>query len=56
MKACPAMMTSVVRSVCNPVHRSQPVFQPAVISLDRIVGVLLDMVPRRRDELVEHAG
>jgi hypothetical protein len=32
------------------------VFEPAVISFDRVVRVLLDVVPRRRDQLLEHAG
>src|SRR4051812_31670862 len=29
-------------------HGSQPVFELAVVSLDRIVGVLLDVMPSRR--------
>jgi hypothetical protein len=37
-------------------HRSQPGFQPAVISFDGVVGVLLEYVPRRRDELIDDAG
>jgi hypothetical protein len=35
-------------------HRSEPVFELAVVGLDRVVGILLDVVPRRRDEVVEH--
>jgi hypothetical protein len=31
------------------------VFEPTVVSLDRIIGVLLHVVPGGRDELVEHA-
>ena len=30
-------------------------FESTVISLDRIIGVLLDVMPGGRDELVEHA-
>jgi hypothetical protein len=32
------------------------VLQSTVIGLDRIIGVLLDVVPRLRDQLVEHGG
>ncbi len=38
----------------QPTHRSQPAFELAVIGLDRIVGVLLNVVPRGRQQLVEH--
>jgi hypothetical protein len=34
-------------------HGSQPVFEPAVVGLDPVVGVLLDVMPRRRHHLVE---
>jgi hypothetical protein len=37
-------------------HRSQPVFQPTVVGLDRIVRVPLDVVPCLPDQLVEHPG
>ena len=36
-------------------HRSQPALELTVIGFYRIVGVLLDVVPRGRDQLVEHA-
>jgi hypothetical protein len=32
------------------------VFEPTVISLCRVVGMLLDVMPGRGDELVEHRG
>jgi hypothetical protein len=32
------------------------VFELAVVGLDRIVHVSLDVVPRLRDQLVEHPG
>jgi hypothetical protein len=32
------------------------VLELAVIGLDRIIGVLLDVVPRRRDQVVEDGG
>ncbi|WP_425413164.1 hypothetical protein [Micromonospora matsumotoense] len=35
-------------------HRSEPVLELAVISLDRTVRVPLDVVPRRRDQAVQH--
>ena len=38
----------------QPAHRSESVFELAVIGLDRIVRVSLDVMPRRRDQLVEH--
>ena len=37
-------------------HRSQPPLQLAVIGFDRIVLVLLDVVPGRGQQLVEHGG
>jgi hypothetical protein len=37
----------------QPTHRSQPVFEVAVIGLDRIVGVTLDVMPRRGNEFIE---
>jgi hypothetical protein len=37
-------------------HRSQSALELAVIRLDRIVGVPLDVMPRRGQQLVEHAG
>ena len=56
MKACPCddHLCCVVSS--QSAHRSQPVFELAVVSFDRVVGVLLDVTPCRRDQLVEHAG
>ena len=45
-------LCGLVRS--QPAHRSEPVFELAVIGLDRIVRVPLDVMPRRRDQLVEH--
>jgi hypothetical protein len=35
---------------------SQPVLEPAVVGLDRVVRVRLDVVPCLRDELVKHRG
>jgi len=35
-------------------HRSQPCFQPAVVSLNAIVGVLPGAMPGGWDHLVEH--
>jgi hypothetical protein len=35
-------------------HRTGPGLQPAVIGFDRVVGVLLDHVPRVGNQLVEH--
>jgi hypothetical protein len=35
-------------------HRPEPGFEPAVISFDTVVGVLLGHVQRRRDQLVQH--
>ena len=37
-------------------HRTSPGLQPAMISFDRVVGVLLHDVPRLGHELVEHRG
>jgi hypothetical protein len=37
MKACPAMITCAVRSVCNPRIGLESVFELAVIGFDRIV-------------------
>ena len=39
----------------RPRRRSQPVFEAAVIGLDPVVRVLLDVVPCRRDQAVKHA-
>jgi hypothetical protein len=54
MKACPAMTTCAVRSVCSPSHRPQPLFELAVVSLDRIVRVPLHVVPCRGNQLIKH--
>ena len=35
-------------------HRSQSRLEPAVIRFDPIVRVLLDVMERRRDELIDH--
>jgi hypothetical protein len=32
----------------EPAHRSEPVLEVAVVGLDRVVRVLLDVMPRRR--------
>ena len=40
----------------EPAHPSGPVLELAVISLDRIVGMPFDVVPRRRDQVVGRAG
>jgi hypothetical protein len=37
-------------------HRAEPMFEPSMVGLDRIVRVPLDVVPGRRDKLVEHDG
>jgi hypothetical protein len=34
-------------------HRSEPVLELTVIGLDRIVGVPLNVMPRRRDQLLD---
>jgi hypothetical protein len=49
------MVTCAVWSVRSP-RIGLSLFESAVVSLDRVVGVLLDVVPRLRDQLVEHAG
>jgi hypothetical protein len=33
----------------SPARISQSVFEPAVITFDQVVGVLLDVMPRRRN-------
>jgi hypothetical protein len=40
----------------QPAHRSQPVFQLAVIGFDRIIGIPFDVVPRLRNQLIQHAA
>ncbi|WP_243710129.1 hypothetical protein [Micromonospora sp. KC213] len=35
-------------------YRSEPVLELAVVGLDRIVGMPFDVVPRRRDQVLEH--
>jgi hypothetical protein len=40
----------------QPAHRSQPVLEPAVSGLDRVVSVLLGVVPGRRPQLIQYAG
>ena len=40
----------------QPAHRSEPVFELAVVGLDEVVGVLLDVVPGRGEEFVEYGG
>ena len=35
-------------------HRPEPVFQSAVVGLDRVIREPLDVMPGRRDQLVEH--
>jgi hypothetical protein len=47
------MMTEAVRSVCNS-HGSPPVFEAAVVGFDPVVRVLLDVMPRRWQQFVEH--
>ena len=46
--------------LCGPIgsqsaHRSEPVFELTVIGFDRIVRVSFDVMPRRRDQVLEHA-
>ena len=47
------MTTWAVRSVLQSAHRSQSALELSLIGLDRIVLVLLDVVPRRRQQLLE---
>ncbi|HEY0694063.1 MAG TPA: hypothetical protein VGD71_34095 [Kribbella sp.] len=47
------MTTSAVGS--RSAQRSQPVPEPSVIGLDRVAGVLLDVMPGRWNEYLEHA-
>ena len=47
--------------LCGPIrseaaHWSQSALELGVIDLDRIVGVLLDVMPRRGQQVVETAG
>ncbi len=37
----------------QPAHRSQPGLEPAVVALDAVVGVLLGVVERVREQLVD---
>jgi hypothetical protein len=37
-------------------HRSQPALELAVIGLDRIIRILLDVMPRRGQHLIENGG
>jgi len=41
---------------CVTSHGSQPVFEAAVVSLDPVIPILLDVVPGGRNKLVEHPG
>jgi hypothetical protein len=56
MKAYPEMITSAASVGSQSAHRSRPVFESAVVGLDRVVGVLLDAVPGGRHQFVEHRG
>jgi hypothetical protein len=38
----------------EPLHRSQPRLQPAMIGLDLVVGVRLGAMPRRWEQLLQH--
>ena len=42
-------------SLMSP-HRSQPAFELTVIGFYRIIRVLLDVMPRRRQQLIDHGG
>jgi hypothetical protein len=43
--------------VCSQApHRSEPVLEPAVIGFDRVVGVLLDVMPRGAQQLIDDGG
>jgi hypothetical protein len=55
MKASPAMTIWALRSVRRAAHGSQPTFKPAVVGLNSVVAYLLDVVPRRRQQIVEHS-
>jgi hypothetical protein len=53
MKVCPAMIVCAVWPIRGASHRSEPVLELAVVGLDAVVGVAFDVVPRRRNQLVE---
>jgi len=38
----------------QPSHRSEPVLELAVVGFHPVVGVAFDVVPRRRDQFIEH--
>jgi hypothetical protein len=38
----------------EPAHRSEPGFEPTVVGFDPIVRVLLSVVKRARDQLLDH--
>jgi hypothetical protein len=39
----------------EPSHRPQPCLQPAVITLDAVVGIPVGAMPRRWQQLLQHA-
>jgi hypothetical protein len=40
----------------QPTHRSEPMLESVVISLDRIVRMTLDVMPRHWDQFLEHSN
>jgi hypothetical protein len=38
----------------EPAHRTQPRLQPAVVTLDVVVGIPIGAMPDRRQQLLEH--
>jgi hypothetical protein len=38
----------------EPAHRTQPRLQPAVVTLDVVVGIPIGAMPSRRQQLLEH--
>ena len=53
-KACPALITRWMQSF-EPPHRPQPGLQPAMISFDWIVGILLHDVAGGGHQLLDRA-
>ncbi len=43
-------------SILQSAHRSEPALELAVIGLDRVVRVLIDMMPCGRSQFVQHSG
>jgi hypothetical protein len=54
MNACPAMIVCAFRSVCSPRIGLSRYLTWLWSASTRFVGVTFDVVPRRRDQLIEH--